>query len=147
MSKKPRDEFSKVLEKKASVVISDMDQKGGLNTGEILAWRRWFSSRQRELRSSGGRPTNPRWTLKRQVSFSPETWRDLEARAEACSVEGKSIGPGQLAAFLIEEAVLGQSACSVGMETEADLSDEALVELNPQYKQWELPELFAGSVT
>lgn len=147
MSNQPKDQFSEVLRKKASIVISDKDRPGGLGVGEVLAWRHWFKSRQRHLRSSGGRPTNPNWTMKRQVPFSPETWRDLETRAEICSDKGKRIGPGQLAAFLIEEAVLSHNLRSSEGVGEEDLVEDTLDYLTPEprYDQWQLPDLFAGS--
>lgn len=147
MSNQPKDRFSEVLQKKASVVISDKDRPGGLSITEVLAWRHWFKSRQRQLRSSGGRPTNPSWTMKRQVPFSPETWRDLEMRAEICSGKGKRIGPGQLAAFLIEDAVLTHDSRPRETEDEPALMEDELdgPTSDPRYDQWQLPDLFAGS--
>ena len=39
------------------------------------------------LRSSGGRPTDPSWTLKRVVPFRRERWQELEALARKVSTE------------------------------------------------------------
>ena len=56
----------------------------------------------RRLRSSGGRPTDPEWTLRRIIPFQEQGWRDLERVAARCSQEGQDVSPSQLAALLIE---------------------------------------------
>lgn len=56
--------------------------------------------------SSGGRATNPEWSMKRLVGLSPETLRRLEDLARSASETGDtSIEPMQLAALLLENAV------------------------------------------
>jgi hypothetical protein len=57
------------------------------------------------LASTGGRPTDPTWTLSRRVPFKPETWEALQNLAEELGMPGRSIAPGQLAATLVEERV------------------------------------------
>lgn len=59
----------------------------------------------RRLRSSGGRPTDPEWTLRRIIPFKEKGWRDLERLAARCSHEGQTVSPSQLAALLIERGL------------------------------------------
>ncbi len=59
----------------------------------------------RRLRSSGGRPTDPEWTLRRIIPFKEKGWRDLEQLAARCSHEGQTVSPSQLAALLIERGL------------------------------------------
>jgi DNA-binding transcriptional MerR regulator len=63
----------------------------------------------RRLRSTGGRPTDPSWTVSRQVPFKESTWKQLQATAEKLGVEGRRVGPAQIAAILVEQG-LGQSS-------------------------------------
>ncbi len=94
------------------VVVSGIEHPRALNLTEVLATRSWFDRRRRELTSSGGRPTNPRWTMKRQVPLAPETWQLLCDLAEKWSQPGSKVGPGQVAAFLLEESVLRRKEVS-----------------------------------
>jgi hypothetical protein len=56
--------------------------------------------------SSGGRATNPEWSMKRLVGLSPETLGRLEELARLASEAGDTpIEPMQLAALLLEKAV------------------------------------------
>ena len=57
------------------------------------------------LRSSGGRPTDPDWDIRRLVPFRSEDWQELERLSELCQQEGQSVSPSQLAALLIERGV------------------------------------------
>jgi len=57
---------------------------------------------QRRLRSSGGWPTDPDWSIRRVVPFKKDHWRELEELAAACESEGQNVSPGQLAAVLVE---------------------------------------------
>ena len=43
--------------------------------------------------------------MKRQVPFAPETWQRLKNIAESWSATGSRFGPGQVAAFLLEDAI------------------------------------------
>src|SRR5437588_6409902 len=52
-----------------------------------------------------GRPSNPAWTLRRQVPFSEATWSLLERFAEALSTPERRVSPAQLAATLIEQVL------------------------------------------
>jgi len=61
---------------------------------------------QTRLRSTGGRPTDPQWTMSRQVPFRPERWDQLVELADRITrEEQRTVSPAQLAAFLIEEAL------------------------------------------
>jgi hypothetical protein len=60
---------------------------------------------QDRLRSSGGRPTDPSWTVSRQVPFKPETWDRLQQAAEELGSSGRRVGAAQVAAVLLEREV------------------------------------------
>jgi len=51
------------------------------------------------------RPTNPNWTLRRQVPFSEETWARLEEVARAASTPERQVSPAQVAAEIIEHTL------------------------------------------
>src|SRR5947207_686677 len=88
------------------VVLDDVAPPGPLSQAHVLATRDWFAQRVRDrLTSTGGRPTNRRWTLRRQVPFAPETWQQLKALAEALSGSSRKVAPGQVAALIIESSV------------------------------------------
>jgi hypothetical protein len=69
---------------------------------ELLALREEFNQR---LRSSGGRPTDPAWTVTRLVPFKEENWTRLQDLASAIGVTGRRVGPAQVAALLIENSL------------------------------------------
>ncbi len=60
---------------------------------------------QERLRSSGGRPTDPEWTVRRVIPLKKKGWSDLERLAENCSHQGQRVSPSQLAALLIERGL------------------------------------------
>lgn len=60
---------------------------------------------QRRLRSTGGRPTDPEWDVRRLVPFRKEGWQELEHLAKRCAQEGQRVSPSQLAAVLIERSI------------------------------------------
>lgn len=152
--RKALDPLSTVLQEHAAVVIEEPGEHHPLSATEVLAWRSWFEQRRRALSSSGGRPTNPNWTLKRQIPFSRETWKELEERAQACSGTGQKIGPGQLAAFLLEESVGTPSVDTPGNRgaapaqeagAEDDEGDGCFDIRDPDFECWEMPEPFAAA--
>lgn len=57
------------------------------------------------LQSSGGRPTDPNWTLTRRVPFAPETWEALNAIADRISSPHRKVAPAQVAAALLEDSI------------------------------------------
>jgi DNA-binding transcriptional MerR regulator len=69
---------------------------------ELLALREEFNQR---LRSSGGRPTDPAWTVTRLVPFKEENWTRLQDLASEIGVSGRRVGPAQVAALLIENSL------------------------------------------
>lgn len=151
-SDKVKDTFnplSAVLRKHAAVVVSEPGEHGALSATDALAWRSWFDRRRRGLSSSGGRPTNPKWTLRRQIPFSPETWEELEARARACSAGRQKIAPGQLAAFILEDSVGHRPGGGARFERCAEQGGEVSDDLGaqgPESEDWNMPELFSGCV-
>ena len=60
---------------------------------------------ERRLHSSGGRPTDPDWVLRRVVPFKREGWAELERLAAICRHHGQRVSPSQLAALLIEHGL------------------------------------------
>ena len=60
---------------------------------------------QRRLRSTGGRPTDPDWDIRRLVPFHRDDWRGLERLAKLCERGGQRVSPSQLAALLIERGL------------------------------------------
>ena len=59
----------------------------------------------RRLKSTGGRPTDPEWAIRRLIPFKKDRWAELERLAERCRQEGQNVSPSQLAALLIERGV------------------------------------------
>ncbi|MEM7355830.1 MAG: hypothetical protein AAF657_33750 [Acidobacteriota bacterium] len=57
------------------------------------------------LKSSGGRPTDPAWSVRRVIPFKKEGWAQLEQLAEHCRDSGQTVSPSQLAALLIERGL------------------------------------------
>lgn len=57
------------------------------------------------LRSTGGRPTDPKWTVSRRVPFAPDTWDALNVIAERLSSNERKVAPAQVAAALIEGGI------------------------------------------
>jgi hypothetical protein len=82
--------------------------------------------------------------MKRQVPFSPDTWEGLERRAEACSEAGSKLGPGQMAAFLLEEAISAPPPQNVEDEHELEDRSDDLSKLtdDPQFDDWSSPAPF-----
>jgi len=69
---------------------------------DLLALRSEVSSR---LRSSGGRPTDPDWTIARQVPFKQESWDRLRDLAAEVGTSQRRVGAAQLAAILVEHGL------------------------------------------
>lgn len=81
-----------------SVPIGD----DAFNPLALLALAHRFNER---LRSTGGRPTDPSWTVSRRVPFAPETWDALNTIAVRLSSGQRKVAPAQVAAVLIEESL------------------------------------------
>jgi hypothetical protein len=52
-----------------------------------------------------GRPTNPKWEMRRQVPFSRETWARLEECAAAASTPERRVSPAQVAAEILDRVL------------------------------------------
>jgi hypothetical protein len=137
------EEFKKALG--ADFVASSIERGGSLSVTEILATRSWFDRRRRLLTSTGGRRTNEGWTLKRQVPLAPDTWNRLQAFAETCSAAGSKVAPAQIAAFLLEDAVLSLSNPGFVTAAARQNREDAANDLDPWFKEWRQPELFCGT--
>jgi len=70
--------------------------------------------------SKRGRPSNPDWTIRRQVPFSEETWARLHDYAAAFSTAERRVSPAQVAAALLDQLLLGDEAEESGSLTRAD---------------------------
>ena len=156
MTRHANSRLSELLKANADVVIADADHTEALNASEMLAWRGWFDSRARQLRSSGGRPTNPAWTVKRQIPFTPRTWDVLKDMAVACGQAGQKLAPAQVAGFLLEDAIatkvarVAQSEEISAPATADVVSTTREIKLlstpsgDARFDDWTMPELFSG---
>lgn len=77
----------------------------GSDAGGPLSWLQLCNEVEERLHSTGGRPSDINWNLRRQIPFRKRTWQALNALAKALKHEGASIGPGQIAAILLERQV------------------------------------------
>ena len=85
----------------ADVVI---DLKGHSISGplSLLHLREKVENR---LSSSGGRPTDSKWGLRRQIPFQRRYWHFLQDTSKFLRKEGEPASPGQLAAILLEDKI------------------------------------------
>ena len=60
---------------------------------------------ENRLSSSGGRPTDSRWGLRRQIPFQRRYWHFLQDTSKFLRKEGEPASPGQLAAILLEDKI------------------------------------------
>lgn len=72
---------------------------------------------EHRLRSTGGRPTDPDWTVRRVVPFRADGWAELEQLSARLTSSGRSVSPAQLAALLIER---GLADLEAGIAREGD---------------------------
>ena len=93
------DEIAEALGADRVVALERLPSGGPLDLLELRA------EVGRRLRSTGGRPTDPDWNVRRLVPFRREGWNDLERLAERFGREGQHVSPGQLAAVLIERGL------------------------------------------
>jgi len=109
---------------------------------DMLALRKEFDSR---LRSSGGRPTDPKWTVSRQVPFKSESWARLKELAGEVGLEGPRVGPAQVAALLIENSIeqleeedwqeVLKRSRQISLHSQPEAADLAQVTYN-QFDEW-----------
>ncbi len=148
MSSDDTDAFVNAL--RSTTVIKDISPGGPLALPEILGTRSWFDTRRKAFRSSGGRPTDPRWTLKRTIPFAEDTWKELNTLAIRFSDSSVKLGPGQVAACLLEGAVAHAkygrtSTSSTNRPSSVLAATEALAVAEPRFKDWRMPGVFAGT--
>jgi hypothetical protein len=93
------DKIAKALGADRVVSLDRLPSQGPLDLLELLV------EVQRRLRSTGGRPTDPDWDVRRLVPFRREGWLELERLAGMCEREGQRVSPSQLAALLIERGL------------------------------------------
>ncbi len=109
---------------------------------DLLALRNEFG---RRLRSTGGRPTDPDWTVTRQVPFKDTSWARLQDLANDVGATGRRVGPAQIAALLIESSLeeladeqwrdtLAESRL-IPLLSQPDAADAAQVTYN-QFDDW-----------
>lgn len=82
--------------------VVELEQPASGGPLDLLALRHEVSER---IRSTGGRPTDPAWTLARQVPFKTESWERLQDLAEEIGTGGRRVGAAQLAALLVESGL------------------------------------------
>ena len=97
-----KDEKTRIAEALGAATIVELDQKVIGSPLDLLALRENFNER---LRSSGGRPTDPEWTVSRQVRFKKDSWTRLQDLATEVGERGPRVGPAQVAALLIENSL------------------------------------------
>lgn len=137
------EEFKKAL---GGEIVSGVSRPGALAVTEILGTRSWFDSQRYRLTSSGGRPTVPDWSLRRQIPFAPSTWQHLKDLADQWSEPGHRLAPGQVAALLLERVV--QSAVNSGTERTSTRARSAVPSAlrhgaqERRSEDWEMPPLF-----
>lgn len=98
MKKEQSSRFAKALGASRSHAVSQ--SVGG--PLDMLALGREVTER---FRSSGGRPSDPSWNISRQVPFNDLNWARLKQIAERVGVDSARVGPGQLAAMLVEHGL------------------------------------------
>ena len=75
-----------------------------LNLGSPLSWLHLAHEIRTRLISTGGRPSDPNWDIRRLVPFRKEVWDYLSYKAKGMSSKERKIGPSQLAAIIIENS-------------------------------------------
>ncbi len=70
-----------------------------------LGWLALRADLESRLRSSGGRPSDPNWDIKRNIPFSSELWAKLLQTAKELSGQGRQVSAGHLAAQLVEQGL------------------------------------------
>jgi hypothetical protein len=141
MPKNPEtDSFIRAL--RGDVVIPDLAPSGALTLGSAIALRAWFTERLSEITSSGGRPTNPEWTIKRQIPFDERTWECLKAIASDMSSRGRTVSPAQIAATVLKELV--HSKTGIAPRYASVSQSDGMEDLPERDRAWKLPSLYAA---
>ena len=88
--------------------------------GTPLSWLYLAHELKSRFVSSGGRPSDPNWDIRRTVPFRREVWEHLTSEAKAMCREGIKVGPAQLAAVIIENSVGWTESESIEPKVEVD---------------------------
>lgn len=97
-----KEDKAKIAEALGASRVVDVRQKTIGGPLDLLALREEFEQR---LQSTGGRPTDPDWTVSRQVPFKAESWSRLQHIAKEVGESGRRVGPAQVAALLVENSL------------------------------------------
>lgn len=97
-----KEDAVRIAEALGAARVVEVHQKSAGGPLDLLALREEFKKR---LRSSGGRPSDPAWTLSRQVPFKEGSWARLRDLAIEVGASGRRVGPAQVAALLIENSL------------------------------------------
>lgn len=93
------DEFAEELGADRVIPLNLPKSRGPLDLLHLL------TEVKQRLRSAGGRPSDPLWTVKRLVPFKAQSWKELEELTERFEKEGQHVSPAQVAAILIEHGL------------------------------------------
>jgi hypothetical protein len=72
---------------------------------DFLSLQGLASITRNRLVSSGGRPSDPAWTVSRKVPMKAETWQKLDRYAQSLQEQEIRISPGQVAAIALERGL------------------------------------------
>lgn len=97
-----KEDKARIAEALGASKVVDVGTKKIEGPLDLLALREEFN---RRLRSTGGRPTDPEWTVTRQVPFKDDSWDRLQGLASQVGASGRRVGPAQVAALLIESSL------------------------------------------
>lgn len=137
-----KEDKARIAEALGASRVVELDSRKAGGPLDLLALREEVNQR---LRSSGGRPTDPAWTLSRQVPFKEDSWSRLQGFASEVGSSGRRVGPAQLAALLIENGleeledaqwreILGKSRVAP-LLSQPEAADAAQVTYN-QFDDW-----------
>ena len=91
--------LKKALGAQAVIPLPGLPSQGPL---DLLQLREELANR---LRSTGGRPSDPEWDLRRVIPLKKERWDQLKGLAAELSGGGREVSASQLAAALLERAL------------------------------------------
>lgn len=102
--------MSKLNEKKQKAIAEALGSNRTfsvkkLNLGSPLSWLNLAHEIKGRLISTGGRPSDPYWDIKRLVPFRKKVWDYLSYESKIMSNKERKVGPAQLAAIIIENSL------------------------------------------
>ena len=81
------------------ISLEDLPAQGPLDLIQLAA------ELKSRLQSSGGRPSDPEWDIRRTIPLKKELWQQLNELAATLSKEGRDVSPAQVAAVLLERVL------------------------------------------